>query len=91
MRKALLFIVIIVLAAGCAGSNEAAPRNTTAVSPQQNADLSGAVTFRMEAWADNWFAAYLGDRRIVEDSVSITTERSFNAETVEFLYWSTRW
>ena len=38
----------------------------------------------MEAWADNWFAAYLGDELIVEDSVSITTERSFNAEAVTF-------
>jgi len=38
----------------------------------------------MEAWADNWFAAYLGESLIVEDSVSITTERSFNAERVVF-------
>ncbi|MEM7801923.1 MAG: PEBP family protein [Chloroflexota bacterium] len=44
----------------------------------------GSVTFRMEAWADNWFAAYLGDELIVEDSVSITTERSFNAEVTIF-------
>ncbi len=48
------------------------------------ADLSGGLNFRMEAWADNWFAAYLDDQLIVEDSVSITTERSFNAEIVEF-------
>lgn len=40
--------------------------------------------FRLEAWADNWFAAYLGDQLLVEDSVPITTERSFNAEVVEF-------
>ncbi len=41
-------------------------------------------TFKLEAWADNWFAAYLGEELIVEDSVSITTERSFNAETTTF-------
>ncbi|MBU2952688.1 YHYH protein [Marinobacter sp. F3R08] len=41
-------------------------------------------TFRLEAWADNWFAAYLGDQLLVEDSVPITTERSFNAEVVNF-------
>lgn len=42
------------------------------------------ITFQLEAWADNWFAAYLGEELIVEDSVSITTERSFNAETAVF-------
>jgi Raf kinase inhibitor-like YbhB/YbcL family protein len=40
--------------------------------------------FRLDAWADNWFAAYLGEDLLVEDSVPITTERSFNAESVEF-------
>lgn len=44
----------------------------------------GSYTFKLEAWADNWFAAYLGDILIIEDSVSITTERSFNAETITF-------
>ena len=42
------------------------------------------ITFQLEAWADNWFATYLGEELIVEDSVSITTERSFNAETGTF-------
>ena len=42
------------------------------------------LNFQLEAWADNWFAAYLNDALIVEDSVSITTERSFNAETASF-------
>ncbi len=45
---------------------------------------AGEQTFKLEAWADNWFAAYLEDDLIIEDSVSITTERSFNAETVTF-------
>ncbi|MEM9777069.1 MAG: PEBP family protein [Chloroflexota bacterium] len=44
----------------------------------------GSNTFRMEAWGDNWFAAYLGEELIVEDSVPITTERSFNAEATTF-------
>ncbi len=43
-----------------------------------------STTFKLEAWADNWFAAYLDDDLIVEDSVLITTERSFNAETTTF-------
>lgn len=49
-----------------------------------SAGSNGTVTFRMDAWADNWFAAYLDETLIVEDSVSITTERSFNAESVTF-------
>jgi hypothetical protein len=48
------------------------------------ANSTGSVEFKMDAWADNWFAAYLGEALIVEDSVPITTERSFNAETVTF-------
>lgn len=48
------------------------------------AATNGSQRFQIEAWADNWFAAYLGDVLIVEDSVPITTERSFNAETVSF-------
>jgi len=44
----------------------------------------GERTFKLEAWADNWFAAYLENDLIIEDSVSINTERSFNAETTTF-------
>lgn len=40
--------------------------------------------FTLEVWADNWFAAYLEEVLLIEDSVSIDTERSFNAETTEF-------
>lgn len=49
-----------------------------------SAEPLSAIMFQLEAWADNWFAAYLGEELIVEDSVSITTERSFNAETATF-------
>ena len=43
-----------------------------------------SVAFRGEAWADNWFALFSGDRLLAEDRVPITTERSFNAETFAF-------
>jgi len=43
-----------------------------------------AKTFKLEAWSDNWFSAYLENDLIVEDSVSIETERSFNSETATF-------
>lgn len=45
---------------------------------------SGAVQIRGEVWADNWFAFYLGDEFVIEDSVPITTERSFNSESFVF-------
>ena len=42
------------------------------------------VNVKAELWADNWFALYLDNQLIKEDSVPITTERSFNAETITF-------
>lgn len=45
---------------------------------------AATVTLKAEVWADNWFAFYSGDTRVKEDSVSITTERSFNAEVFTF-------
>ncbi len=41
-------------------------------------------TLVAEVWADNWFALYANGELVGEDSVPITTERSFNAETIEF-------
>ncbi len=45
---------------------------------------SESTLYRGEVWADNWSSFYLGDELIMEDSVSITTERSFNLETFTF-------
>lgn len=45
---------------------------------------AGSGQFKLEAWADNWFSMSLGDELVVEDSVPITTQRSFNAETWSF-------
>ena len=45
---------------------------------------SGELTIKGEVWADNWFAFYSGSSLIIEDSVPITTERSFNAESFIF-------
>jgi len=41
-------------------------------------------TFTAEVWADNWFALYVNGKKVGEDSVPITTERSFNAEKITF-------
>ncbi len=35
-------------------------------------------------WADNWFELFVNGEKVAEDSVPITTERSFNQETVTF-------
>lgn len=69
------------------GSSPAAPSTTSSASTTTTV-TTGATTaatrFKGEVWADNWFAAYAGDTKIAEDSVPITTERSFNAETFTF-------
>lgn len=49
-----------------------------------NVTSTSTTKFKGEAWADNWFALYVGDKLVAEDSVPITTERSFNAETFYF-------
>lgn len=55
-----------------------------AVSVRQTGVGTGSVEIRGEVWADNWFAFYLGETLVAEDTVPITTERSFNAEVFEF-------
>ncbi len=41
-------------------------------------------TFVAEVWADNWFALYINGVLVGQDSVSITTEKSFNSEKISF-------
>ena len=43
-----------------------------------------AETFTADVWADNWFSLNVNGEQVAEDSVSITTERSFNAESFSF-------
>jgi hypothetical protein len=76
----LLFSFLLFWLAGCRseGSLAASDLYTSA------AQTTGSVNFQLDGWADNWFAAYLGDTLLVEDHIPITTERSFNAETVTF-------
>ncbi|MBY5935095.1 PEBP family protein [Tateyamaria omphalii] len=42
------------------------------------------LTITADIWADNWFEMSVNGTKVLEDSVPITTERSFNAETVTF-------
>lgn len=73
--------LVLLLLAGC--SRGAGPLESTTLHTSQ-ASTTGSVRFQLDAWADNWFAVYLDDQLLAEDVVPITTERSFNAETVTF-------
>ncbi len=42
------------------------------------------VTIRAEVWGDNWYAVYVGDQLVGEDSTPYDTERSFNSDTFVF-------
>ena len=42
------------------------------------------ITFTAEVWADNWFALYVNGKKVGEDSVPITVQRSFNSEVIKF-------
>ena len=57
--------------AGCAAVN----------TQDSNADTQDVTA---EIWVDNWFTVYADGELVMEDPVSITTERSFNAETETF-------
>ncbi|MEM9516180.1 MAG: PEBP family protein [Actinomycetota bacterium] len=73
-------------------STEATPESITTVQATDGVDVTeGAAgqagetrTFVAEVWADNWFALYVDGELVGQDSVPITTERSFNAETISF-------
>jgi phosphatidylethanolamine-binding protein (PEBP) family uncharacterized protein len=48
------------------------------------AAVSKNVSFQAEVWADNWFSLYANGKKVGEDSVPITTEKSFNSEKIKF-------
>lgn len=49
-----------------------------------NAVTAKSISFTAEVWADNWFALYVNGKKVGEDSVPITTQKSFNSETIKF-------
>jgi len=73
-NSAAWLLILLASLAGCGGG---APSVTVVETP-------GAISFRGEVWADNWFSFHVGDHFVIEDSTSITTERSFNAEVFTF-------
>tara|TARA_R110002073_G_scaffold336577_1_gene536010 strand:+ start:99648 stop:99929 length:282 start_codon:yes stop_codon:yes gene_type:complete len=74
VRKILMATLLV--SAGCAAKKEQSSSVTSEVRAEGK---SAGVT--AEIWVDNWFALYVNGEKVLEDSVAITTERSFNAET----------
>ena len=79
-------VLALALAAATAVAHpvSAATKKRTTTTRQPMKATTTPHTFRAEVWADNWFAMFVGDTKVGEDSVPITTERSFNAETFTF-------
>ena len=73
-RTISVLLISLSVLTGCLQAQEA----TTVITTE------GSQNINVDVWADNWFAFYLGDELIKEDSVSITTERSFNSESFSF-------
>ena len=67
--KRVAFVLVLVLSTLSVPA-EAAPKKS--------------ITFQAEIWVDNWFALYINGKKVGEDSVPITTERSFNSEKIKF-------
>jgi phosphatidylethanolamine-binding protein (PEBP) family uncharacterized protein len=57
---------------------------TLALPTPTHAVVSKSISFQAEIWADNWFALYVNGKKVGEDSVPITTEKSFNSEKIKF-------
>src|SRR5262245_45678041 len=81
-----LILSLVVIGLATCGPPPAPPGKNGGAGPQSKmiSDTTGSVTIRGDVWVDNWFAFYLDDKFLLEDSVPITTERSFNAETFTF-------
>lgn len=62
----------------------ASPSTASPSTVSVSAAATAETTFTAEVWADNWFSLYVNGKEVGEDSVPITTERSFNAETISF-------
>jgi len=82
LKRGLSGVLVVGLwwLTACRGAPASAPAPVHVASTS----APGAIQIKAEVWADNWFAFYLGEQLILEDSVSINTERSFNAEVFTF-------
>jgi hypothetical protein len=84
-RFSFLLLAIFLTLSACRMSPPPRPNDSAPQNPAPGiSNTIGAVKIKGEVWADNWSAFYLGDQLVMEDSVPITTERSFNAEVFTF-------
>ncbi len=61
------------------------PNESSITVTTTTAATTGKLTsFTAEVWADNWFSLYINGKLVGEDSVPITTEKSFNSERITF-------
>lgn len=63
------------------------PPRPTAENPEVSYTVvagTGSASIHGEVWVDNWFSLWVNGEKIIEDSVPITKERSFNAEDFTF-------
>ncbi|GJM37401.1 MAG: hypothetical protein DHS20C19_07680 [Acidimicrobiales bacterium] len=72
---------VTATAAASGDADTDAPEDTASAGDDED---GAPLTFQIEVWADNWMAVSVDGELIGEDSVPITTERSFNAETFTF-------
>ena len=56
----------------------------TMTEPSTTAVKSVQSSFTAEVWADNWFSLYINGKLVGQDSVAITTEKSFNSDRITF-------
>ena len=80
--KFAISICTVLLLASC-GSQKTETASTSS-EVAQNTNEATSSTFTAEVWADNWFSLYINGVLVGEDSVPITTEKSFNAEKISF-------
>jgi hypothetical protein len=61
------------------------PDEASSIVTTTTAATTGKLTsFTAEVWADNWFSLYINGKLVGQDSVAITTEKSFNSDRITF-------
>lgn len=83
VKTVILPLSVLSFLVGCEATSTSVlstAENSSAVA----SETISSVSILGEVWADNWFSLYVNGVKIIEDSVPITTERSFNAERFNF-------
>jgi hypothetical protein len=80
---AMAFAMSMAIPGLASAQGDEQPDSAVASEPAPESSDS-MLTVRADIWADNWLALNVNGELADEDSVPITTERSFNAETFTF-------